>query len=82
MINIALLAGLYGAPYVAAYVASKHALVGLTRALDQRHKQVTCKLWDRDVAPDTPVRLSGDGKRRLIAPPWRPEGDSWDSSSS
>jgi NAD(P)-dependent dehydrogenase (short-subunit alcohol dehydrogenase family) len=33
VINIASLAGLYGAPYVAAYVASKHALVGLTRAL-------------------------------------------------
>ena len=33
VINIASLAGLYGAPYVAAYTASKHALVGLTRAL-------------------------------------------------
>jgi NAD(P)-dependent dehydrogenase (short-subunit alcohol dehydrogenase family) len=31
--NVASLAGLYGAAYVAAYVASKHALVGLTRAL-------------------------------------------------
>jgi NAD(P)-dependent dehydrogenase (short-subunit alcohol dehydrogenase family) len=33
VINIASLAGLDGAPYVAAYTASKHALVGLTRAL-------------------------------------------------
>ncbi|MBI2206858.1 MAG: SDR family NAD(P)-dependent oxidoreductase [Candidatus Rokubacteria bacterium] len=33
VINVASLAGLYGAAYVAAYVASKHALVGLTRAL-------------------------------------------------
>jgi NAD(P)-dependent dehydrogenase (short-subunit alcohol dehydrogenase family) len=33
VINIASLAGLHGAPYVAAYTASKHALVGLTRAL-------------------------------------------------
>src|SRR5437899_2787541 len=33
VINIASLAGLYGAPYVAAYTASKHALVGLTKAL-------------------------------------------------
>ena len=33
VINIASLAGLYGAPYVTAYTASKHALVGLTRAL-------------------------------------------------
>jgi 2,4-dienoyl-CoA reductase-like NADH-dependent reductase (Old Yellow Enzyme family) len=40
--------------------------------LDQHHKQVTCKLWDRvDVdAPD--VRLAADGKRRLVAPPWHP----------
>jgi NAD(P)-dependent dehydrogenase (short-subunit alcohol dehydrogenase family) len=33
VINIASLAGLRGAPYVTAYTASKHALVGLTRAL-------------------------------------------------
>jgi 2,4-dienoyl-CoA reductase-like NADH-dependent reductase (Old Yellow Enzyme family) len=40
--------------------------------LDQRHKQVTCKLWDRDVDPaDSTVRLASDGKRRLSAPPWR-----------
>jgi NAD(P)-dependent dehydrogenase (short-subunit alcohol dehydrogenase family) len=30
---MASLAGLFGSPYVAAYTASKHALVGLTRAL-------------------------------------------------
>ncbi len=33
VINIASLAGLGGAAYIAAYAASKHALVGLTRAL-------------------------------------------------
>jgi NAD(P)-dependent dehydrogenase (short-subunit alcohol dehydrogenase family) len=33
VINIASVAGLQGAPYVTAYTASKHALVGLTRAL-------------------------------------------------
>jgi len=33
VVNIASLAGLGGAPYIAAYAASKHALVGLTRAL-------------------------------------------------
>jgi 2,4-dienoyl-CoA reductase-like NADH-dependent reductase (Old Yellow Enzyme family) len=40
--------------------------------LDQHHKQVTCKLWDRvDLdAPD--VHLAADGKRRLGAPPWSP----------
>ncbi len=34
--------------------------------LDQQHKQVTCKLWDREVAPG--VTLARDGKRRLVAP--------------
>ncbi|MBL6954498.1 MAG: SDR family oxidoreductase [Alphaproteobacteria bacterium] len=33
MVNLASTAGLRGYPYVAAYVASKHALIGLTRAL-------------------------------------------------
>lgn len=33
VINIASMAGLVGAPYITAYTASKHALVGLTRAL-------------------------------------------------
>lgn len=33
VINVASLAGLFGAPYITAYAASKHALVGLTRAL-------------------------------------------------
>lgn len=33
VINIASTAGLHGQPYVTAYVAAKHALVGLTRAL-------------------------------------------------
>ncbi len=33
IVNIASFAGLHGAPYVAHYVAAKHALVGLTRAL-------------------------------------------------
>jgi 2,4-dienoyl-CoA reductase-like NADH-dependent reductase (Old Yellow Enzyme family) len=40
--------------------------------LDQHHKQVTCKLWDR-VDVDAPgVPLAADGKRRLVAPPWSP----------
>ena len=33
VINIASMAGLFGYPYVTAYAASKHALIGLTRAL-------------------------------------------------
>ena len=41
--------------------------------LDQRHKQVTCKLWDRlGGADDKAVPVAKDGRRRLIAPPWRP----------
>jgi 2,4-dienoyl-CoA reductase-like NADH-dependent reductase (Old Yellow Enzyme family) len=41
--------------------------------LDQRHKQVTCKLWDRAFTPDDPdVPLTSDGRRRLAPPPWRP----------
>jgi len=42
--------------------------------LDQRHKEVTCQLWDRDLVTKDPGRESTararDAKRRLIAPPW------------
>jgi dimethylglycine catabolism A len=40
-------------------------------ALDQQHKQVTCKLWDRDELDAPDVTLAADGKRRLVAPRWR-----------
>jgi 2,4-dienoyl-CoA reductase-like NADH-dependent reductase (Old Yellow Enzyme family) len=40
-------------------------------ALDQQHKQVTCKLWDRVQLDDPDVTLASDGKRRLVAPAWR-----------
>jgi len=40
-------------------------------ALDQQHKQVTCKLWDRDELDRPDVTLASDGKRRLVAPRWR-----------
>lgn len=40
-------------------------------ALDQQHKQVTCKLWDREELDAPDVTLATDGKRRLIAPKWR-----------
>jgi dimethylglycine catabolism A len=40
--------------------------------LDQKHKQVTCQLWDRDFAAgETGVAMTTDGRRRLVAPPWR-----------
>jgi dimethylglycine catabolism A len=37
-------------------------------ALDQRHRQVTCELWDRERLDEPGVKLSADGKRRLTAP--------------
>lgn len=39
-------------------------------ALDQAHKQVTCKLWDRAQLDEANVALSDDGRRRLIPPKW------------
>ena len=42
-------------------------------ALDQQHKQVTCKLWDRADLDAPDVTLAADGKRRLLAPR-RPPG--------
>jgi 2,4-dienoyl-CoA reductase-like NADH-dependent reductase (Old Yellow Enzyme family) len=45
-------------------------------ALDQMHKQVTCKLWDRTRLDEEGVSLSGDGRRRLLPPEW--EGESED----
>jgi dimethylglycine catabolism A len=41
-------------------------------ALDQRHREVTCELWDRDAVGDAGVARSADGKRRLVAPDWEP----------
>jgi 2,4-dienoyl-CoA reductase-like NADH-dependent reductase (Old Yellow Enzyme family) len=38
--------------------------------LDQKHKQVTCKLWDRSEIGSGVRAFSADGKRRLEAPPW------------
>ena len=42
--------------------------------LDQKHKQVTCKLWDRTDVQTLTSGRSSDGKRRLTAPDWdRPD---------
>ncbi len=43
-------------------------------ALDQKHKQVTCQLWDREALDDTSPR-SSDGRRRLVAPAWTQKGE-------
>ena len=40
-------------------------------ALDQRHRQVTCELWDRENLTEDGIAMSRDGKRRLVAPHWR-----------
>ncbi len=37
-------------------------------ALDQRHREVTCELWDREGLDQPGVTRSADGKRRLVAP--------------
>jgi 2,4-dienoyl-CoA reductase-like NADH-dependent reductase (Old Yellow Enzyme family) len=42
--------------------------------LDQMHKQVTCKLWDRVGLDEPDLRLTSDGRRRLTPPVW-PRGD-------
>jgi 2,4-dienoyl-CoA reductase-like NADH-dependent reductase (Old Yellow Enzyme family) len=39
--------------------------------LDQKHKLVTCQLWDK-LPADAGVRRTADGKRRLTAPAWNP----------
>ena len=38
--------------------------------LDQKHKQVTCRLWDRIDLNDN-VLSTKDGRRRLVAPHWK-----------
>ncbi len=38
--------------------------------LDQKHKIVTCKLWDRIDMDQVGIQKSDDGKRRLVAPAW------------
>ena len=41
-------------------------------ALDQAHRQVTCKLWDRRNLEEPEVTLAADGRRRLLPPTWKP----------
>ncbi len=40
-------------------------------ALDQAHKQVTCKLWDRTVLDEPGIAMASDGRRRLLPPEWK-----------
>ena len=41
--------------------------------LDQKHKPVTCQLWDK-LPSSGAERRTPDGKRRLTAPAWSPPG--------
>jgi 2,4-dienoyl-CoA reductase-like NADH-dependent reductase (Old Yellow Enzyme family) len=43
-------------------------------ALDQKHAQVTCELWDREALDEPRIIKSRDGKRRLLPPDWEPPG--------
>ncbi|MEJ7577729.1 MAG: NADH:flavin oxidoreductase [Pyrinomonadaceae bacterium] len=43
--------------------------------LDQSHKQVTCKLWDRVRLDEPGVTLSADNRRRLVSPSWKRDGE-------
>lgn len=40
-------------------------------ALDQAHRQVTCKLWDRIELDEPGISMAEDGRRRLLPPPWK-----------
>jgi 2,4-dienoyl-CoA reductase-like NADH-dependent reductase (Old Yellow Enzyme family) len=40
-------------------------------ALDQKHREVTCKLWDRVGLDEPGIARDKTGKRRLVAPDWR-----------
>lgn len=44
-------------------------------ALDQKHREVTCQLWDRQELEQAELR-SQDGRRRLVPPPWNPPASS------
>lgn len=39
--------------------------------LDQKHKQVTCKLWDKIDHKQPGIKLAKEGNRRLLAPRWQ-----------
>jgi 2,4-dienoyl-CoA reductase-like NADH-dependent reductase (Old Yellow Enzyme family) len=40
-------------------------------ALDQAHRQVTCKLWDRKELDEVGAAMAEDGRRRLLPPKWK-----------
>lgn len=40
-------------------------------ALDQAHRPVTCKLWDRVNLDESEIPTVDEGRRRLLAPDWK-----------
>jgi 2,4-dienoyl-CoA reductase-like NADH-dependent reductase (Old Yellow Enzyme family) len=40
-------------------------------ALDQAHRPVTCKLWDRFALDEPGITTVDEGRRRLLAPDWK-----------
>lgn len=42
-------------------------------ALDQAHRPVTCKLWDRVELHELGIDLVDAGRRRLLPPEWKPK---------
>lgn len=40
--------------------------------LDQKHKTVTCQLWDKEALDQPGAPLTPDRKRRMTAPDWQP----------
>jgi 2,4-dienoyl-CoA reductase-like NADH-dependent reductase (Old Yellow Enzyme family) len=47
------------------------AYTNYCEGLDQMHKQVTCKLWDRVDLDEPGISRAADGRRRLLAPAWQ-----------
>ncbi|MBV8168640.1 MAG: NADH:flavin oxidoreductase [Alphaproteobacteria bacterium] len=51
------------------------AYTNYCEGLDQKHKPVTCQLWDKHELGAPNVALTPDGRRRLVAPDWNPDRD-------
>lgn len=49
------------------------AFTNYCEGLDQKHKKVTCKLWDRVGLDEPGVKRTEDGKRRTVPPLWKPK---------